>query len=196
MTGTGAVLGDDGALRCPWGDGPEDYRRYHDVEWGRPVHGDTAIFERLSLEGFQSGLSWLTILRRREAFRDAFAGFSPRAIAEYGAADVDRLVLDSRIIRHRGKIEAVVSNAQVLCDWQDAEGDGVLDALVWSCQVPDAPAPVSLADVPTQTLESVELARQLRSRGWRFLGPTTAYAALQAMGVVNDHLAGCHARDR
>ena len=196
MSDGGPQIGDDGLPRCPWGDAPEDYRRYHDTEWGVPVHGDIAIFERLSLEGFQSGLSWLTILRRREAFRDAFAGFHPRAIAEYDESDVDRLVLDSRIIRHRGKIEAVVSNAKVLRDWQDAEGDGVLDALVWSCAVSDAPAPVSLADVPTQTRQSVELTRQLRSRGWRFLGPTTAYAALQAMGVVNDHLAGCHVRHR
>lgn len=187
--------GDDGLLRCPWGDGPADYRAYHDTEWGRPVHGDAALFERLSLEGFQSGLSWLTILRRREGFRSAFSDFDPVAVAAYGEADVDRLVVDERIIRHRGKIEAVISNARALVRWQDAEGDGVLDALIWSLASPQ-PVPMTMADVPVETEASRALTRELKSRGWRFIGPTSAYAALQAVGVVDDHLADCHARVR
>ncbi len=189
----GPLVGEDGLARCPWADSPADYRAYHDREWGHPVRGDDRIFERLSLEGFQSGLSWLTILRRRDAFREAFADFDPRRIAEYDEVDVDRLVADARIIRHRGKIEATVSNARVLVDWQAADGVGVLDDLVWSF-ASESPAPQSLSDVPVSTTASESLTRQLKARGWRFLGPTSAYAAMQAIGVVNDHLAGCHAR--
>lgn len=168
-------------------------RRYHDEEWGRPLHGDRAIFERLSLEGFQSGLSWLTILRKREAFRAAFAGFDIDAVAEYDEPDVVRLLADPGIVRHRGKIEAVISNAQVLRDWQAVDGDGVLDTRVWACATQSA-APRCQEDIPTTSPESIALSRDLKRRGWRFLGPTTAYAALQAIGVVNDHLADCHAR--
>lgn len=189
------ITGEDGLARCPWGDAPADYRAYHDDEWGRPVHGDGAIFERLSLEAFQAGLSWLTILRRREAFRAAFADFDVDAVASFGDSDIERLSTDARLIRHRGKVEAVVSNARLLRVWQHDEGRGVLDTIVWSPQV-DAPAPRTLAEVPTQTAASRELARHLRARGWRFIGPTSAYAALQAMGVVDDHLEGCHARQR
>lgn len=190
---SGPVVGDDGLSRCPWGDGPADYRAYHDAEWGRSVRGDSAIFERLSLEAYQAGLSWLTILRRRDAFREAFAGFDIAAVAGYGDAEIERLATDRRLIRHRGKVEAVVRNAQVLAQWQAEEGQGVLDTLVWSC-ASSRRAPRTLADVPVQTEESRLLTQRLRARGWRFIGPTSAYAALQAMGVVNDHLEGCHAR--
>ena len=190
---SGPVVGDDGLPRCPWGDAPADYRAYHDDEWGRAVRGDSAIFERLSLEAYQAGLSWLTILRRREAFREAFADFDIAVVAGYDDADIERLATDPRLIRHRGKVEAVVSNARLLAQWQAEEGPGVLDALVWSCASSREP-PRTLADVPVQTEESRRLAQGLRARGWRFIGPTSAYAALQAMGVVNDHLEGCHAR--
>lgn len=190
---SGPVVGDDGLPRCPWGDAPADYRAYHDDEWGRAVRGDSAIFERLSLEAYQAGLSWLTILRRREAFREGFADFDIAVVAGYDDADIERLATDPRLIRHRGKVEAVVSNARLLAQWQAEEGPGVLDALVWSCASSREP-PRTLADVPVQTEESRRLARGLRARGWRFIGPTSAYAALQAMGVVNDHLEGCHAR--
>ena len=190
---SGPVVGDDGLPRCPWGDAPADYRAYHDDEWGRAVRGDSAIFERLSLEAYQAGLSWLTILRRREAFREGFADFDIAVVAGYGDADIERLATDPRLIRHRGKVEAVVSNARLLAQWQAEEGPGVLDALVWSCASSREP-PRTLADVPVQTEESRRLAQRLRARGWRFIGPTSAYAALQAMGVVNDHLEGCHAR--
>lgn len=191
---SGPVVGDDGLPRCPWGDAPADYRAYHDDEWGRAVRGDSAIFERLSLEAYQAGLSWLTILRRREPFREAFADFDIAVVAGYGDADIERLATDPRLIRHRGKVEAVVSNARLLAQWQAEEGPGVLDALVWSCASSREP-PRTLADVPVETEESRRLAQRLRARGWRFIGPTSAYAALQAMGVVNDHLEGCHARD-
>lgn len=191
---SGPVVGDDGLPRCPWGDAPADYRAYHDDEWGRAVRGDSAIFERLSLEAYQAGLSWLTILRRREAFREGFADFDVAVVAGYGDADIERLATDPRLIRHRGKVEAVVSNARLLAQWQAEEGPGMLDALVWSCASSREP-PRTLADVPVETEESRRLAQRLRARGWRFIGPTSAYAALQAMGVVNDHLEGCHARD-
>lgn len=190
---SGPVVGDDGLPRCPWGDAPADYRAYHDDEWGRAVRGDSAIFERLSLEAYQAGLSWLTILRRREPFREAFADFDIAVVAGYGDADIERLATDPRLIRHRGKVEAVVSNARLLAQWQAEEGPGMLDALVWSCASSREP-PRTLADVPVETEESRRLAQRLRARGWRFIGPTSAYAALQAMGVVNDHLEGCHAR--
>jgi DNA-3-methyladenine glycosylase I len=195
----GPILGQDGRLRCPWGADPDDYRAYHDHEWGRQVRGDHAIFERVSLEAFQAGLSWLTILRRRDGFRQVFAGFDARIVASYDVSVIDRLVADPGIIRHRGKIEAVVSNARVLCRWQDEEGDGVLEELFWGAPMwgDDTVAregPVTMQDVPAQTPESREIVRRLRERGWRFIGPTSAYAAMQAMGVVNDHLVGCHAR--
>lgn len=190
---SGPVVGDDGKPRCPWGEAPEDYRAYHDDEWGRPVHGDSAIYERLSLEAYQAGLSWLTILRRRDAFREAFAGFDIDTVAAYGDADIERLATDVRLIRHRGKAEAVVANARLLRQWRGDEGDGVLDALVWS-HGRQGPAPRTMSEVPTETAESRGLARSLRERGWRFIGPTSAYAAMQAVGVVDDHLLGCHAR--
>ncbi|MFJ5719297.1 DNA-3-methyladenine glycosylase I [Streptomyces sp. NPDC093149] len=182
----------DGGLRCPWGLSTEDYLTYHDTEWGRPVHGDDALFERLCLEAFQSGLSWLTILRRREGFRSAFAGFKIAAVAEFTDADKERLLADAGIIRNRAKIEATLANAKVLADWRAGE----LDELIWS-HAPDPaarPAPRTVEDVPAVTPESTALAKDLKKRGLRFVGPTTAYALMQACGLVDDHLADCVAR--
>ncbi|KDN83335.1 DNA-3-methyladenine glycosylase I [Kitasatospora cheerisanensis] len=187
---TGAVLGADGLLRCGWGDSADDYRTYHDTEWGRPVHGDQALFERISLEAFQSGLSWITILRRREGFRAAFRDFTIAEVAEFGEADVERLMADTGIIRNRAKILATIANARAA-----RELDGELDALIWShAGDPDRPAPLALSDVPAVTPGSTALARELKKNGFRFVGPTTAYALMQACGLVNDHLADCHAR--
>ncbi|MGX2994715.1 DNA-3-methyladenine glycosylase I [Streptomyces sp. JNUCC 64] len=188
----GAVTGTDGRARCPWGLSSEDYTAYHDEEWGRPVHGDDALFERLSLEAFQSGLSWITILRRREGFRRAFAGFSITEVAAFTEGDAQRLLDDPGIIRNRAKIEATLANARVLDGWPDGE----LDALIWS-HAPDPatrPAPRLLADVPAVTDGSKALAKALKARGLRFVGPTTAYALMQACGLVNDHLDACWAR--
>jgi DNA-3-methyladenine glycosylase I len=186
-----ALPGPDGAPRCPWALGGADYLAYHDDEWGRPVHGDDALFERLSLEAFQSGLSWITILRRRENFRAAFAGFRIAEVAAFTDADRERLLGDAGIIRNRAKVDATLANARVLADWAPGE----LDALIWS-HAPDVPrpAPRTLADVPGVTPESTALARALKRRGLRFVGPTTAYALMQACGLVDDHLAGCAAR--
>ncbi|MGA5425081.1 DNA-3-methyladenine glycosylase I [Streptomyces lavendulocolor] len=191
MTG-GTVPGPDGEPRCPWGVSTEDYLRYHDEEWGRPVHGDDALFERLCLEAFQSGLSWLTILRRREGFRRAFAGFRIAAVAEFTDADRSRLLADTGIIRNRAKIDASLGNARVLAGWAPGE----LDALIWS-HAPDPatrPVPRTLADVPAVTPESASLSKALKKQGIRFVGPTTAYALMQACGLVDDHLADCVTR--
>ncbi|MFI6152224.1 DNA-3-methyladenine glycosylase I [Kitasatospora sp. NPDC051170] len=186
----GAVLGEDGLRRCGWGDSTDDYRVYHDTEWGRPVHGDDALFERISLEAFQSGLSWLTILRRREGFRAAFAGFEIAKVAEFGDADRERLLADPGIIRNRAKIDATIANAAV------ARGlDGGLDALIWGFAAdPGRPAPRTLGEVPAVTPESTALSKALKKAGFRFVGPTTAYALMQACGLVDDHLADCHVR--
>ncbi|MEV0919558.1 DNA-3-methyladenine glycosylase I [Streptomyces sp. NPDC049967] len=189
---SGAEAAADGGLRCPWGLSTEDYLAYHDTEWGRPVHGDDALFERLCLEAFQSGLSWLTILRRREGFRTAFAGFSIPAVALFTDADRERLLADAGIIRNRAKIDATMANAKVLADWQGGE----LDELIWS-YAPDPatrPAPRTLGDVPAVTAESTALSKDLKKRGLRFIGPTTAYALMQACGLVDDHLVDCVAR--
>ncbi len=192
------MVGEDGRARCAWGAG-RDYRAYHDEEWGRALHGDTALFERLSLEAFQSGLSWLTILRKRPAFRAAFAGFVPETVAAYGEAEVARLLADEGIVRNRAKIVATVGNARVLAAMRASEGDGALDRLIWSF-APDpadpiaGPAPRRLADVPATTPAATELARALKRVGFVFIGPTTAYALMQACGLVDDHLLGCHAR--
>lgn len=178
--------------RC-FGDGDALYERYHDEEWGRPVAGERELFERLCLEGFQSGLSWLTILRKRDAFRAAFAGFDPELVASFGSGDVDRLLADAAIVRHRGKIEAVIANAAVVLELRDR--DTPLPQLVWAHAPPvAAPAPRSPDGVPAQSPQSRALARDLRAHGWRFVGPTTAYAAMQACGLVDDHLAGCSVR--
>ena len=193
MSENGPVAGPDGKLRCPWGLSAPEYIAYHDEEWGRPLHGDTAIFERLCLEGFQSGLSWLTILRKRENFRAAFAGFDLATVAGFGPADVARLLADSGIIRNRAKIEAVIRNAAAA-----RAVPGGIAALVWSYASEPAarpPAPVTMADMPSATPASTALAKDLRRRGFSFTGPVTVYATFQACGVVNDHLAGCFARD-
>lgn len=186
------VTGDDGRGRCSWAVSTADYTTYHDDEWGRPVHGDQALYERLTLEAFQSGLSWLTILRKRGGFRSAFAGFDPDAVAAFGPADVERLLHDASIVRNRAKVEATVANAAAV---RRLRARGGLDALVWA-HVPaePPPPPATLADVPAVTAESRALAAALRREGFRFVGPTTAYAAMQACGLVDDHLLGCPAR--
>jgi DNA-3-methyladenine glycosylase I len=185
-----AIRGEDGLLRCPWGLSVPDYVEYHDTEWGRPVHGDTALYERLALEAFQSGLSWITILRRREAFRRAFDGFDPAKVAAYDDADIDRLLADEGIIRNRAKIVATIANARALLDLDGTS----LDSLIWSYAPEPSPAPASLSAIPAVTPESTALAKELKRRGFRFVGPTTAYAMMQACGLVNDHLADCFAR--
>lgn len=184
------VIGDDGLARCRWGADPIDYRAYHDAEWGTPVRGDVALFERVSLEAFQSGLSWLTILRKREGFREAFAAFDPEAVAAFTAHDVDRLMADARIVRNRRKIDATIANARALVTMQDA-GDTLTD-LVWSFAPGSRPRPQALSEVPGATAESRGLSAALKRRGFTFVGPTTMYAAMQACGLVDDHLAGCH----
>nr|WP_206441843.1 DNA-3-methyladenine glycosylase I [Streptomyces boncukensis] len=184
--------GPDGRLRCPWGTTAEDYAAYHDTEWGHAVHGDDALFERLCLEAFQSGLSWLTILRKRENFRAAFAGFRIAEVAAFTAQDERRLLADPGIVRNRAKITAALGNARVAAAWRPGE----LDRLVWS-YAPDhtaRPAPRTLGEVPASTPESTALSKELKKRGFRFVGPTTAYALMQACGLVNDHLADCWAR--
>jgi DNA-3-methyladenine glycosylase I len=188
----GAVAGPDGRLRCPWGLSTADYVAYHDEEWGRPVRGDQAIFERLCLEAFQSGLSWLTILRKRENFRKAFAGFDIPAVAAFTDADVARLMGDAGIVRNRAKVNAAITNARAAL----AVTEGLSD-LVWSyAETAPRPAPRTLADLPAQTDASKALAKELRKRGFVFTGPVTVYAAMQACGLVNDHLEACFARNR
>lgn len=186
------VRGDDGLERCWWGASTPDYAAYHDDEWGRPVVDDTRIFEKLCLEGFQSGLSWLTILRKREGFRAAFAGFDIPTVAGFTGADVERLLGDAAIVRHRGKIEAAITNARAALDVQADRGS--LGALFWSYEPRRHPAPKSIADMTSTTDQSTALSKALKRHGFRFVGPTTVYAAMQAMGVVNDHVVGCHAR--
>ncbi|MBA9003859.1 DNA-3-methyladenine glycosylase I [Thermomonospora cellulosilytica] len=181
-----AVPGTDGLARCPWALSAPDYIAYHDDEWGRPVTDDQGLYERLCLEAFQSGLSWITILRKRAAFRAAFAGFDMAKVAAYGPQDVERLLADAAIVRNRAKIEAAVANARAAL-----ELPGGLAALVWRYADPDAPVPRTTADVPASTPGSTALARELKRHGFRFVGPTTAYALMQACGLVDDHLAGC-----
>ncbi|GAA2603022.1 DNA-3-methyladenine glycosylase I [Actinomadura fulvescens] len=184
-----AIRGDDGLARCPWGLSAPDYVAYHDEEWGRPVTDDQGLYERLCLEAFQSGLSWLTILRKREGFRAAFSGFDMAAVAAYGADDVERLLTDTAIVRNRAKIEAAIANARAALDLP-----GGLAATAWRYADPDAPAPRSTADVPASTAGSRALAKELKKNGFRFVGPTTAYALMQACGLVDDHLVECHRR--
>jgi DNA-3-methyladenine glycosylase I len=185
----GPLPGPDGRLRCPWGLSAPEYLAYHDEEWGRPVRGDTAIFERLCLEGFQSGLSWLTILRKRENFRAAFAGFDASAVAAFGEQDVLRLLADAGIVRNRAKINAVISNARAALDLPDG-----LTALVWSYAGEQGRGPRTLAEVPSATPASKALSAELKRHGFVFTGPVTAYATMQACGIVNDHLAACFCR--
>jgi DNA-3-methyladenine glycosylase I len=190
----GIVAGEDGVARCWWASSAPEYRAYHDTEWGFPVSDDVRLFEKLSLEGFQAGLSWLTILRKRPAFRRAFAGFEFERIACFGERDVARLLADAGIVRHRGKIEAVINNARRVVEL--VQGEGSLAHYVWRFE-PEARTTrldrVGLAELAL-TAESKALAKDLKARGWRFVGPTTVYAFMQAMGLVNDHLYGCDAR--
>lgn len=190
----GIIVGEDGVARCWWADSTAEYRAYHDVEWGFPVSDDVRLFEKLSLEGFQAGLSWLTILRKRPAFRKAFAGFEFERVARFGEHDVARLLADPGIVRHRGKIEAVINNARRALELVADEGS--LAHFVWRFEPPPRAQGLDRAALAqlTVTSESNALARDLKTRGWRFVGPTTVYAFMQAMGLVNDHLNGCATR--
>jgi DNA-3-methyladenine glycosylase I len=181
------IVGDDDVARCGWGAGDIEYRRYHDEEWGTPQRDPQRLFEKVCLEGFQAGLSWITILRRRPAFREVFHGFDPERVAAMTETDVERLLGDERIIRHRGKIEATIQNARATL-----ELDAPLDELLWSfAPTPRSSHPASYAEVPAVTPESTAMSKELRRRGYRFVGPTTMYALMQATGMVDDHLAGC-----
>ncbi|GAA3917441.1 DNA-3-methyladenine glycosylase I [Microbacterium invictum] len=185
-------IGTDGVARCAWvGDDPE-YMRYHDEEWGRALHGDRALFEKMALEGFQAGLSWITILRKRPRFREVFHGFDPAVVAGYGASDVARLMMDAGIIRNRAKILATISNAQLVTEMEP----GALDALMWSfAPTEKRRRPASFADVPATTGDSDAMSKALRKAGFRFVGSTTMYALMQSAGMVDDHLTGCHRAD-
>jgi DNA-3-methyladenine glycosylase I len=184
------VTGDDGLTRCAWGTSALDYVAYHDTEWGFGVTGDVRLFEKICLEGFQSGLSWLTILRKREGFRAAFAGFEPEVVARFGERDVQRLLADASIVRHEGKIRSTINNAARAVDMIDSHGS--LAAYFWPHATFGGPAPTA---IPALTETSTMLSKQLKRAGWSFVGPTTMYAFMQAMGLVNDHAAGCHVRD-
>ena len=190
----GIVLGDDGVARCWWGDSAPEYRDYHDREWGFPVADDVRLFEKLSLEGFQSGLSWLTILRKREAFRRAFAGFDFAVVARFDERDVERLLADASIVRHRGKIEAVINNAGRAVEM--VESERVAGGVRVAVRADPRARGLRREAIEAHTEESRALARELKRRGWRFVGPTTVYAFMQAMGLVNDHLDGCAAARR
>lgn len=192
MSDAGSMRGDDGLLRCGWADASADYRLYHDQEWGRPVTGEAALYERLSLEAFQSGLSWITILRKREAFRAAFADFDPAVVAAYDDDDVARLLQDAGIVRNRAKILATMGNARALLALPAGES---LGAVLERHRPEPRQPPATLADVPAVVPESTALAKELHRLGFRFVGPTTAYAMLQATGYVNDHLHSCWVRD-
>jgi DNA-3-methyladenine glycosylase I len=192
----GLVRGEDGRARCWWGASAVEYVPYHDTEWGFPATDERYLFEKLCLEGFQSGLSWLTVLRKRPAFRAAFAGWDYERVARFGPADVERLLGDAGIIRHRGKIESAIKNAQRACDLVDEVGS--LAAYVWRFEPPAASRPAEMTREQLMSLitspESVALSKDLKRRGWTFVGPTTMYAFMQSVGLVNDHLDGCHAR--
>ncbi|MFV0375323.1 DNA-3-methyladenine glycosylase I [Microbacterium sp.] len=177
----------DGRARCGWVGDDDQYRRYHDEEWGTPLHGDRALFEKLSLEGFQAGLSWITILRKRDRFREAFAGFDPAAVAAFDDADVARLLADAGIVRNRAKIHATIGNAAIVRDM----APGQFDALMWSFAPGSRPRPQRLADVPANTPASDAMSATLRKAGFRFVGSTTMYALMQSAGMVDDHVAGC-----
>jgi DNA-3-methyladenine glycosylase I len=194
MNQDGIVIGEDGVARCWWASSTPEYRSYHDDEWGLPVADDIRLFEKLSLEGFQAGLSWLTILRKRPAFRRAFSGFDFERVARFGESDVQRLLGDAGIVRHRGKIEAVINNARRALEL--VEDQGSLARYVWTFEPAARRRGINRAELGELAIteESKALAKDLKRRGWRFVGPTTVYAFMQAMGVVNDHLEGCAAR--
>lgn len=190
MDREGLITGPDGLVRCWWSGEDPTYRAYHDEEWGKPHRDERALFELLCLEGFQAGLSWLTILRKRVAFRDAFAGFVPEVVADFGDDEVAALLANPLIVRHRGKITATIANAKSVVEMERV-GSSLLE-VAWShTPSPPPPPPVSPADVPSSTPESVALAQDLRRWGFRFVGPTTSYAFMQAAGIVDDHLVGC-----
>ena len=185
------IVGDDGLARCAWGASDPEYRRYHDEEWGTPLHGDRPLFEKLSLEGFQAGLSWITILRRRPTFREAFHDFDIDAVAALTEADEAELLLDPGIIRNRAKISATISNARIIRELV-RDAPGAFDELMWSFAPPKTAArPRSFADLPAVTPESTALSTALKKRGLRFVGPTTMYALMQSAGMVDDHIEGC-----
>ena len=187
------VTGDDGLARPAWAATDPLLREYYDTEWGMLVRDERGVFERLSLEAFQAGLSWVTILRKRPAFRDAFAGFDPDAVAGFGEADVDRLLADARIVRNRAKVLATITNARATVRLRDTVDDG-LAGLVWSYRPESTPRPHRFADIPTQSEQSVALAGDLKRRGFRFVGPTTMYALMEAIGIIDTHLVGSHRR--
>lgn len=182
------LIGPDERARCAWVGDDAEYRRYHDEEWGTPLHGNRALFEKMALEGFQAGLSWITILRKRPRFREVFAGFDPDAVAAFDETDVERLMGDAGIIRNRAKIEATIGNARIV----GTMAEGELDELMWSFAPPATGIrPASFADVPAVTPESTALSKELRRRGFRFVGATTMYALMQSAGMVDDHIEGC-----
>lgn len=197
-TRPGLIQGDDKVARCWWGAAPDDYRAYHDEEWGFPVHNDQRLFEKICLEGFQAGLSWLTILRKRENFRSAFCQFDFSEVARFGARDTQQLLQNAGIVRHRGKIESTINNARRACDLRSEFGS--LAAYFWQFQPPISERPSAVTKEALEemghTPTSRALSKDLKSRGWSFVGPTTAYAFMQAMGLVNDHLEGCATRLR
>ena len=188
MSAEGLITDETGVTRCSWAASTSEYMAYHDEEWGVPVHGETGLYERLTLEGFQSGLSWLTILRKRESFRAAFVGFDPEAVAGFGEADYERLMSDTTIVRNRLKIRAAIANAQAVVRLRDSAG---LDQLVWSFAPAGHQQPRTPADVQSTSADSIALAKALKHNGFVFVGPTTMYATMQACGLVDDHLAGC-----
>ena len=188
---TQAVVGEDGVARCPWAAGDELNRDYHDTEWGLRVHGEAAHLERLTLEAFQSGLSWRTILAKRPAFREVFHDFDADAVAAFGEADVERLMADPRIVRNRRKVEAAVTNARATVALREHGG---LERLIWDHRPEPGPAPVDSTDVPTTSPESLALSKALKKAGFAHVGPTTMHALMEAIGLVDDHLAGCHRR--
>lgn len=190
-TTSGPAIGDDGLARTPWALGSEMMLRYYDTEWGMPIRDEQGLFERLSLEGFQAGLSWSTILAKRENFRAAFADFDPEVVADYSEADIRRLLEDAGIIRHRGKITATIGNARATLALRERGG---LSALIWSYKPDETPVPETLEQVPTRSAESAALAARLRAEGFRFVGPTTAFALMEAIGMVDTHLVGSHRR--
>ena len=195
--GKGLIRRDDGNVRCWWHDNKPDYEIYHDTEWGLPQDDDERLFEKICLEGFQSGLSWLTILRKRENFRAGFANFDFRKVAKFGDADIERLVQDAGIIRHRGKIVSTINNANRAVEMIETEGS--LGKWFWSWEAEanaDRPKKLVQSSIPGKTETSTKMSKELKKRGWSFVGPTTCYAFMQAMGIVNDHLEGCYCRDK
>ncbi|AWG00948.1 DNA-3-methyladenine glycosylase I [Clavibacter michiganensis] len=194
MTRASLVHGEDGLARCAWSAADAEYRRYHDGEWGRPLHGDRPLFEKLCLEGFQAGLSWITILRKRPRFREVFHGFDVDAVAAMDEDDVERLMGDAGIIRNRAKILAAVGNARAVRALVDERGEGTLDRMIWAhaADPRGRPRPTTADEIPAVTVESTALSRELKAHGLRFVGPTTVYALMQSSGLVDDHVVGCH----